>query len=751
MAAADRPDGTRTTRARPGGAARAPRRGDPLLALWTGVAVIASALPLARVIVPAWLPSALLVVAVVLAAGSLVRRSARPGWAVAAEIAAWALCVALLLPPTVPRLVVLPVRDTFPALEALFAGASEEIMDGVAPVAPSAGLSWVLAAAFGVFAIAMAHVILTARLPLLASVGLIAVSLVPSLVVPQRVDAVFFVPSAVSILLLLHADARARGPRRDARHTASVSAVAAIVGAVTVVAALVVPPLLPEPVARPGSGFGPTTTIDADLDLGASLRQPAETEVLRITTDAGSAPYLRVATLSSFDGDVWEPDTGRLSAVGALPGVEEGTAPSVESSALVEITQLRGEYLPVPYAATELEGVDESWSMLVANRTVVSSSSTSLGAEYTVGWQHAAPTREQARAASADGASVPEQTLELPELPDVIPELAAELTSGAENPYDELRALQSWFRGGEFAYSLDAPVEEGFDGSGVDAIAEFLDVRAGYCVHFASSFAVMARTLGIPSRVVVGYLPGTSTGETDDDGRVTYSVTSRQLHAWPEAYLEGIGWVPFEPTASLGVATNFLPQTLGASESPEEEPESPDAAPSPTPTTGETVPVEDQPPASESDADASDASRSRGIAIGALVAALVLALPLAVRRLRRARRVRARGTALAEAAWLELVDTAIDAGAEVSASESPRTLGARLVADRGAPAADVALLVGAVERAAFARDAEALPRRAAEAALRRIRHALLPSTAVRIRAAVLPRSLVVRPGLADDA
>ena len=101
-------------------------------------------------------------------------------------------------------------------------------------------------------------------------------------------------------------------------------------------------------------------------------------------------------------------------------------------------------------------------------------------------------------------------------------------------------------------------MEEGFDGSGTDAVAKFLEVREGYCIHFASAFALMARTLGMPSRIVVGYLPGTATTDAIDRDTV-YAVSSSQLHAWPEVLFDGIGWVPFEPTNGLGVATAFSP------------------------------------------------------------------------------------------------------------------------------------------------------------------------------------------------
>ncbi|WP_456283687.1 transglutaminase TgpA family protein [Microbacterium sp. JZ101] len=730
------------------GAERRRRPADPVLALWTAIAVLASALPLTRVVVPIWLPQTVFTVAVVCAAGYAVRRTRHRAWAFLAEAAVWIACAMILLPASVPRYLVVPSPQTPRAVEALLGAVWDEVLHGVAPLRPSSGLAWVITVAVGLLAIAMSHVALTARLPLLAAVGFITVSLIPSLVVPQRVEAVFFVPLAVSILLMLRADTRARDPRTGVGHTASASVVAAIVGTVAVVAAMAIPPLLPQPVARPGSGFGPTTTIDADLDLGASLRQPAQTEVLQVRTAAGAAPYLRVATLSSFDGEVWTPDTGALTAVGGgLPPVEEIAVERERGTASVDITRLTGGYLPVPYAAVELEGVDDAWSMLTANRTLVTNSASSLGAEYTVTWERPDPTREQAQAAAIGEA--PEQALALPELPAVIGELAAEVTADAQTPYDALRALQGWFRGGAFRYSLEAPVAEGFDGSGVDAIADFLEVRAGYCVHFASSFAVMARTLGIPTRVVVGYLPGTATGPPADDGSVTYSVTSAQLHAWPEAHLEGIGWVPFEPTASLGVPTNFLPQTSDGGQAPVEEDERPSDAPTPTASARPSA----DPGAGGADGADVAAWDPRG-ALGAIgiviLALLVVALPFVVRSARRSRRLNASGAARSRAVWLELVDTAIDAGVDVRASESPRALGRRLVTQCGAPEADVALLVGAVERASYARASDELPVETAAGALRRIRRALLPGAAERARASALPRSLVVRPRV-DDA
>jgi hypothetical protein len=103
-----------------------------------------------------------------------------------------------------------------------------------------------------------------------------------------------------------------------------------------------------------------------------------------------------------------------------------------------------------------------------------------------------------------------------------------------------MMALQNWFRT-NFTYDLDVPL-----GNSNDAIAAFLRDRRGFCQQFAGTFAVMARTLGVPARIAVGYTPG----DLGNDG--LYHVFGRHAHAWPEVWFDGIGWVAFEPTPGRG-------------------------------------------------------------------------------------------------------------------------------------------------------------------------------------------------------
>jgi transglutaminase-like putative cysteine protease len=112
--------------------------------------------------------------------------------------------------------------------------------------------------------------------------------------------------------------------------------------------------------------------------------------------------------------------------------------------------------------------------------------------------------------------------------------------AGATNPYDEAKAIEAYLRGGALAYRLtiDPPP------AGTDPVVWFLfKTHAGYCEYFASSMGELARSLGLPVRLVNGYGPG----DFDDRSNV-YTVHASDAHTWVEVYFPTYGWVPFEPT-----------------------------------------------------------------------------------------------------------------------------------------------------------------------------------------------------------
>ena len=125
-------------------------------------------------------------------------------------------------------------------------------------------------------------------------------------------------------------------------------------------------------------------------------------------------------------------------------------------------------------------------------------------------------------------------------------ELALELTAGAQSPYERAEILANFLATDEsFAYSTTAPVPP----PGTDLVEFFLfdeeQGRIGFCQHYASAMAVMARAVGLPARVAVGFAPG----ERSEDG--TYLVREANAHAWTEIYFPGYGWQIFEATKTI--------------------------------------------------------------------------------------------------------------------------------------------------------------------------------------------------------
>ncbi|KAA9131191.1 transglutaminase TgpA family protein [Microbacterium caowuchunii] len=734
------------------------RRGSGALAAGILLSLTAAMMPVTRVIEPGgWVPGALTLATVMLATGALLRRARVPAVGVSlVESALFVLVITVAFFRDTAWFGVIPTPDTLRAVPVLLADAVQQMATGAAPLPASDALSFFVVASVGVLTLVLDHVVVTTRLPLLGAVALVAVALVPTIAVPAPMDVGAFVVLGIGILFLLRTDTRARHAG-SSRRPSTASATGVAIGAVAVIVAVVLTPLLPAPESREDPIAAGSSGINPTLRLGDDLRRPNPVEVLRVRTTASTAPYLRAVTLSSFAGEVWRPDEQRPepvdSAEGFGPVPAEADVARAEQVTRIDIERLSSTYLPLPYPATDIGGLRGDWGLIAENRTVVAMQANTSGQGYEVLTEEPRPTLEQIRGARARGAAVSPDYVQLPVVtPELIGQLAREVTADARTDYDAVTALQRWFRSSAFSYSLDAPVEEGFDGAGVDAVERFLVERTGYCVHFASAFAVMARSLDIPTRVVIGYLPGADTPELVDD-QVVYSVTSDLLHSWPEVYFEGIGWVGFEPTNSLGSPPTFssgattpggaADQELGLTP---EQTEAPSVGPSERP---------DLPGAAESGAVQDDQASPTAVpGIVALALVALLGAPGVVRAMWRRRQLTAASGGDERAAWRVVQDTAIDLGIPVPASESPRSFGARLVAAHGAPPDAVDALVTAVEHASYAPAGSAWSGAARDgtlaSAVDAVRGALRAGTPLgrRLLAVLVPRSLVVRPGSA---
>ncbi|MEZ5228053.1 MAG: transglutaminase-like domain-containing protein [Acidimicrobiales bacterium] len=239
-----------------------------------------------------------------------------------------------------------------------------------------------------------------------------------------------------------------------------------------------------------------------------------------------------------------------------------------------------------------------------------------------------------------------------------------------------------------------------------DPIEQFLAERIGFCQQFSGTFAAMARSLGIPARVAVGF----TWGDPVDGKPNTYRVTGRHAHAWPEVYFEGFGWVAFEPTPGRGAPGATHTGLDPRQDSPVEA----------TPTTPTTVdPGSVVPPTLPDDflvdpgfADTGDTTTAtdpgftipwRLVAVVAALAAYCLGMP-ALARLRRARRWAAASTPAEqiEAIWSNLSDD-LERNLRLTTSRAdPPRVAERLIKDRRLPDEPLRRLGGLVTDARFA-------------------------------------------------
>ncbi|WP_250289677.1 transglutaminase TgpA family protein [Streptomyces atroolivaceus] len=510
-----------------------------------------------------------------------------------------------------------------------------------------------------------------------------------------------------------------------------------------------------------GRGGGTISAVNPLVSLQNNLNQPENREVMTYRTNSGSPQdfYLRIMALDQFSGGEWRPSTRRLKDVpDRLPqpaGLGGDVAVTEIRTNISASRSYQQTYLPLPYPASEVD-VQGRWRYEPAGRTLVGDDGqTTRGARYEVSSLVVEPTAAQLAASMEPPSDLArEYTRVPPSLPDVVEETAERVTRDAATDYERAVKLQDWFASeGEFRYDTTVT-----SGTGTAAIERFLRDKEGFCVHFSFSMAAMARTLGIPARVAVGFTPGT----VQADGSV--SVGLRDAHAWPELYFEGVGWTRFEPTPSRGSTPAYtLPDTPSQDPSDPAQPtDGASAVPTAAPSATESCPAQmrQQGECGASTApgalDSTDSGTPAGtVVLWVLGSLLVLTLPLAPMLWRmRARGLRlgssggrtaADAAARVMAAWREITDTAWDHGIPPDDSQTPRKAAARVVrlgGLDGSAAAAVHRVAGAVEQVLYAPDPGMVSASAED--VREVRAGLWASAGRwnRLRATLAPRSAV---------
>ena len=278
-----------------------------------------------------------------------------------------------------------------------------------------------------------------------------------------------------------------------------------------------------------------TQVLSPLVDIRSRLVNRGNVELFTVVADRPA--YWRVIGLSEFDGTTWTPPEQPLRpAVGTLAAPAAG-APALLQT--IRISRLGGNLIPAAYAPAQVGTSGLFWAD-DTETLILPGEGLRPGDTISVLSAVVEPPPDVLRQATVDAAPDPRYYALTPAMPDEAIEEARAATAGATSPYDQALMLQNWFRT-EFQYDLTVQ-----SGHGSDAIQNFLRIRRGYCEQFAGTFAAMARSLGLPARVAVGFTPG----DLEADGR--YHVFGRHAHAWAEVWFDGIGWVMFEPTPGRG-------------------------------------------------------------------------------------------------------------------------------------------------------------------------------------------------------
>ncbi len=450
-----------------------------------------------------------------------------------------------------------PTADTASSMQADLSQAWTLYKDVVAPAPAETG--FVLASALALWAIAYVADWAAFRLwvPFEATLPSGTLFLFTALLGTSRGRgwAVALFAGALLGFLLLHRTARQDtalrwvDERRFDGHRSLLTAGTSL-AVVAVVAGSVLGPLLPGADApgvldpRDAGGDSTRITISPLVDIRSRLVNQSSVEVFTVRSPEPS--YWRLTSLDRFDGRIWSSSGSFERAKGALPDSLPTTSRVQTFEQTFNIGALAAIWLPNAFKprAVSAEDIGVLYEADSATLIIDRDAETSNNLTYSV--TSASPRITAADLAGGDGdtpAEIQSRYLELPtDFSPSVRQLAAELTAPVATPYAAARALQDHLR--SFAYDLNVPA-----GHGSDALEQFLfTTRRGYCEQFAGSFAAMARSVGLPARVAVGF----TQGERDPSDPLLFRVRGEHAHAWPEVFFAGVGWVSFEPTPGRG-------------------------------------------------------------------------------------------------------------------------------------------------------------------------------------------------------
>jgi transglutaminase-like putative cysteine protease len=429
------------------------------------------------------------------------------------------------------------------------------------------------------------------------------------------------------------------------------------------------PPFEPLDYPAPLAGFRHYTKDLHDTDLFT-------------VTGLRSGERLRLATLDTYDGVVWgvagAQQASNASGQFRLVGRDFPAPSQAGRASTLDVRILGYQDVWIPStgydAGLSFSGTPAASLEDVRYNAVTGTAVLTTGLR--TGQSYRLSAIEQRLPGDAELEHTPTATIQMPtvsDIPDTVAAKATDITGSATSPIDKLRAIEKYLKSNGFlSHGTASDQAPSRAGEGADRMAEMVasSHMVGDQEQYSSLMALMARSLGLPARVVMGFAPQAG----QDGGAVT--VTGDDVTAWVEVDFQGVGWIPFLPTPT-------------DTDVPQQQQPKPQSVPQPQVR---------QPPRSQNnnddlvtpvqikDSDKKDRSLFDlpgwvvGLGLGILIPAALILVPLLVVgaiKLRRAHRRRAAGgDRAAGGAWDELVDRLSELGYPQPAPRGTRAMAA---------------------------------------------------------------------------
>lgn len=577
------------------------------------------------------------------------------------------------------------------ALRALGVDANHTVTSYAAPAPTTPGIVFFLGLIVAIIAITVDFLAVTGRSPALAGIPLLVELGISFANSGGALHPKYFVALALAWLVMLYA-ASARSARDWSGHRVNPAGryqaasafgehgfgvASRTAGVLALVIAVVLAGVLPAAsqtfvtngLGRGNGGGAGSVGFSTNLDLRRNLNDQDSSPVLTFRSTDPSPPPLRALVADNYNGDHWTPTTAAYPLRGTngdpLQRDASNPRPRTATQYRMSITfnTLRPPYVAGPSQVRGADFGDATWSY---DPSTSQPSTKSLSRDYTLDYL------STAKSARPSGQSVDStqfrSDLELDRISRPAIDALVKQAAPRGSAFNRAVALQEYLRNsGGFVYSLTlAPTGKNASGKSLDPITNFLATKQGYCMQFATAMTMAARSIGIPARLAIGFLPGTA------GPKGVYSIKQSDAHAWPELYFPGMGWTRFEPTPGSRAGT---PPAYALD--PAAKPGAPEPKPSITPRTNRNPSQAAPAPSPAAPTTTSTSGTNSGhlawliwlvAGLGVLLAAFSV-LPLLARRSSR----NAHPGDVVQAQWDNLVSRMEDLGIEPAPPVSPRS------------------------------------------------------------------------------